>query len=177
MVNHTRPKVNFVRYADDFIITGESRELLEEKVLPGWKGQRKVEVAEWIRLDKSCKTNYHSDNTDVAVVDEDGVVTAKREGTANISVTVSVGTTSKTETYALLTVGKEIAKFDFSGNLNDSTKGNAASVYKGNIEYEDKGMVGKAVKLTGGGLNLNRNNIGDDYTISVWLKSEPGLCS
>lgn len=28
------PKVNFVRYADDFIITGESRELLEEKVLP-----------------------------------------------------------------------------------------------------------------------------------------------
>ncbi len=28
------PKVNFVRYADDFIITGESKEILEEKVLP-----------------------------------------------------------------------------------------------------------------------------------------------
>lgn len=27
-------EVNFVRYADDFIITGESRELLQEKVLP-----------------------------------------------------------------------------------------------------------------------------------------------
>ncbi len=164
--------VNLKNAAETLAEIGFKVEKLEEKVLPGWKGQRKVEVAEWIRLDKSCKTNYHSDNTDVAVVDEDGVVTAKREGTANISVTVSVGTTSKTETYALLTVGKEIAKFEFSGNLNDSTKGNAASVYKGNIEYEDKGMVGKAVKLTGGGLNLNRNNIGDDYTVSVWLKSD-----
>ena len=28
------PKVNFVRYADDFIVTGESRELLENGVLP-----------------------------------------------------------------------------------------------------------------------------------------------
>lgn len=31
MVN---PKVNYVRYADDFIITGESKELLESQVLP-----------------------------------------------------------------------------------------------------------------------------------------------
>ena len=29
-----RPKINVVRYADDFIITGSSREQLEEKVLP-----------------------------------------------------------------------------------------------------------------------------------------------
>ncbi|HDD8856460.1 TPA: reverse transcriptase N-terminal domain-containing protein, partial [Escherichia coli] len=28
------PKVNYVRYADDFIITGESKELLESQVLP-----------------------------------------------------------------------------------------------------------------------------------------------
>jgi len=28
------PKVNLVRYADDFIITGDSKELLEDKVLP-----------------------------------------------------------------------------------------------------------------------------------------------
>ena len=28
------PKVNFIRYADDFIVTGESRELLEKGVLP-----------------------------------------------------------------------------------------------------------------------------------------------
>ena len=28
------PKVNFVRYADDFIVTGESREILENGVLP-----------------------------------------------------------------------------------------------------------------------------------------------
>jgi RNA-directed DNA polymerase len=29
-----RPKVNFVRYADDFIITGRSKELLEDEVKP-----------------------------------------------------------------------------------------------------------------------------------------------
>ena len=29
-----RPKINVVRYADDFIITGRSKEQLEEKVLP-----------------------------------------------------------------------------------------------------------------------------------------------
>ncbi len=29
-----RSKVNFVRFADDFVITGQSRELLEEKILP-----------------------------------------------------------------------------------------------------------------------------------------------
>lgn len=28
------PKVNFIRYADDFVVTGESRELLEQGVLP-----------------------------------------------------------------------------------------------------------------------------------------------
>ena len=28
------PKVNFVRYADDFIITGSSKELLEKEVMP-----------------------------------------------------------------------------------------------------------------------------------------------
>jgi RNA-directed DNA polymerase len=28
------PKVNFIRYADDFIVTGESKEILETGVLP-----------------------------------------------------------------------------------------------------------------------------------------------
>lgn len=28
------PKVNFIRYADDFVVTGASRELLEEQVQP-----------------------------------------------------------------------------------------------------------------------------------------------
>ncbi len=30
----SNPKVNFVRYADDFIITGSSKELLENEVKP-----------------------------------------------------------------------------------------------------------------------------------------------
>ena len=31
---HSRPKINVIRYADDFIITGESKHLLETKVKP-----------------------------------------------------------------------------------------------------------------------------------------------
>jgi RNA-directed DNA polymerase len=34
VIGKQRDKINFVRYADDWIITGSSRELLEEKVLP-----------------------------------------------------------------------------------------------------------------------------------------------
>ena len=43
------PKVNFVRYADDFIVTGESKELLEEGVLPiirEFLRERGLELAE-----------------------------------------------------------------------------------------------------------------------------------
>ena len=32
------PKVNFIRYADDFIVTGESRELLEAGYPPDYPG-------------------------------------------------------------------------------------------------------------------------------------------
>ena len=31
---HSHPKINVIRYADDFIITGESKHLLESKIKP-----------------------------------------------------------------------------------------------------------------------------------------------
>ena len=43
------PKVNFIRYADDFIVTGESRELLENGVLPiirDFLSERGMELSE-----------------------------------------------------------------------------------------------------------------------------------
>lgn len=43
------PKVNFIRYADDFIVTGESRELLENGVLPiirDFLSERGLELSE-----------------------------------------------------------------------------------------------------------------------------------
>ena len=43
------PKVNFVRYADDFIVTGETKELLETGVLPiiqEFLGERGLELSE-----------------------------------------------------------------------------------------------------------------------------------
>lgn len=43
------PKVNFVRYADDFIVTGESKELLEDGVLPiikAFMSERGLELSE-----------------------------------------------------------------------------------------------------------------------------------
>lgn len=55
MVN---PKVNLVRYADDFIITGDSKELLENEVLPLVKTfmkERGLELSE----EKTVITNVH----------------------------------------------------------------------------------------------------------------------
>ena len=43
------PKVNYVRYADDFIITGRSKELLENEVLPivkGFMAERGLQLSE-----------------------------------------------------------------------------------------------------------------------------------
>jgi RNA-directed DNA polymerase len=43
-----KAQVNFVRYADDFIITGKTKEVLEEEVLPlveGFLGQRGLELS------------------------------------------------------------------------------------------------------------------------------------
>lgn len=52
------PKVNMVRYADDFIITGASKELLEEEVLPLVKNfmrKRGLELSD----EKTVITNIH----------------------------------------------------------------------------------------------------------------------
>ena len=52
------PKVNYVRYADDFIITGEFEEVLENEVLPIVKefmGERGLELSE----DKTVITNIY----------------------------------------------------------------------------------------------------------------------
>ncbi len=46
---HERSKVNVIRYADDFVITGDSKELLEERVLPAVRAflsERGLEISE-----------------------------------------------------------------------------------------------------------------------------------
>ncbi len=167
---------------------GFKAEKVEASILPGWSKQMRVEIPVWIRKDKSCKLTYVSDN-EAAVVDENGMVTAVKAGRATITAVVSVegeqGKVEKTMTCAILDVkAGEIGKFDFNGNLNDTsvTPDDAASVYhypgdNKELEYEEKGLFGKAVKLVNGGVDLNRKNVGNVYTVSVWMKKDEALAN
>ena len=75
-----------------------------------------------------------------------------------------------------------VASYNFDdGTLNNSvTEGDAAvaittglSNYTGTVEYADGREEGsKAVKLGNYGLQLNHKNLGDNFTVSLWLKPE-----
>lgn len=43
--------------------------------------------------------------------------------------------------------------------------------YNGNVNYE-KGRSGKAIRLNNYGLKLNKTNLGDSFTVSLWVKPD-----
>jgi len=60
-VSRRNDKVNFVRYADDFIVTGATRNLLEQKVKPaltGFLAQRGLELSEQKTVITSIDTGF-----------------------------------------------------------------------------------------------------------------------
>lgn len=74
---------------------------------------------------------------------------------------------------------KPVAVYTFEDSLNnvaDGASDSASAVvtglsgYLGSIQYAERGHTGKAVKLGSYGLKLNRQNIGSEYSVSVWLK-------
>ena len=77
-----------------------------------------------------------------------------------------------------------VASYSFDdGSLSSSTGGadaravvtwrNAATdEYTGDVIYEDDRSSGKAVRLGGYGLKLNRQNLGETFTVSLWLKPD-----
>lgn len=129
---------------------------------------------------------YHSSDETVATVDENGVVTAVAKGTAVVTTFVTIGNTTKTaETN--VTVNDSLdslvyASYDFEENLNDGKNGTAATAittglgnYSGTVNYVDGHGDGTAVKLGDYGLKLNKQNLGTEYTVSLWLKPDGTL--
>lgn len=80
-----------------------------------------------------------------------------------------------------------VASYSFDdSSLSDSTGGadaravvtwkNAATdEYTGDVIYEDDRSSGKAVRLGGYGLKLNRQNLGETFTVSLWIKPDGTL--
>ena len=129
---------------------------------------------------------YRSSDETVATVDENGVVTAVAKGTAVVTTSVTIGNTTKTaETN--VTVNDSLnslvyASYDFEENLKDGKNGTAATAittglgnYSGTVNYVDGHGDGKAVKLGDYGLKLNKQNLGTEYTVSLWLKPDGTL--
>ena len=126
-----------------------------------------------------------SDNT-VARVSQDGVVTAVASGTAVITTTVTLGSVTKTA-QTTVTVGgtlddRLVASFDFENTLDNGVEGgtNAQALgyklgsYTGEVTYE-QGRDGQAVRLGDYGLKLNQQDVGDEYTVSFWVKNHSAL--
>ncbi len=132
---------------------------------------------------------YTTSNESVAIVDENGTVTGVDVGNVVITTSVTIGNTIKTAKTTVEVVdsqeGNLVASYTFNGNLdNEKNANDAASAiitglvsYSGSVQYADDGHTDKAVKLGDYGLKLNKQNLGTDYTVSVWLKPDGTLTS
>lgn len=128
--------------------------------------------------------SYESSDSTVASVDSSGKVKALKEGTADITISVAlngVTNTAVTKVTVAGTIADSLAAYyKFDGNLNNE-KGSAATAlqkglgaYSGAVQYE-AGRDGQAVFLKGYGLKLNQADLGEEYTVSLWLKPAQDL--
>ena len=126
-----------------------------------------------------------SDNT-VAQVSQDGVVTAVASGNAVITTTVTLGSVTKTAQTTVAVGGtlddRLVASFDFENTLDNGVEGGTDAQalgyklgsYTGEVTYE-QGRDGQAVRLGDYGLKLNQQDVGDEYTVSFWVKNHSAL--
>ena len=136
--------------------------------------------------DSNPVITYASNNERVAKVSADGTVTAVGSGNTTITTTVTLDEVVKTDTTAVAVTGALddtlIASYGFENTLeNSSGEGTASalitglSAYSGNVTYGDGRNGGKAVQLGDYGLELNQKNLGTEYTVSMWVKSDTSL--
>ena len=129
---------------------------------------------------------YETSDDTVAQVSQDGVVTAVASGTAVITTTVTLGSVTKTA-QTTVTVGgtlddRLVASFDFENTLDNGVEGGTDAQalgyklgsYTGEVSYE-QGRDGQAVRLGDYGLKLNQQDVGDEYTVSFWVKNNSAL--
>ena len=74
--------------------------------------------------------------------------------------------------------GFKVASYSFEEGLSNSEGADAADAivtgldaYEGEVVYED-GFKGSAVRLGDYGLRLNQTNLGENFTVSMWLKAD-----
>lgn len=71
----------------------------------------------------------------------------------------------------------KLAEFTFEESLADNNDAEASAVitgldaYNGDVKYE-AGFRGEAVRLGDYGLQLNKTNLGEDFTVSIWVKPD-----
>ena len=129
---------------------------------------------------------YETSDDTVAQVSQDGVVTAVASGNAVITTTVTLGSVTKTA-QTTVTVGgtlddRLVASFDFENTLDNGVEGGTDAQalgyklgsYTGEVSYE-QGRDGQAVRLGDYGLKLNQQDVGDEYTVSFWVKNHSAL--
>ena len=139
-----------------------------------------------IAADSNPEITFESADPKVAEVSEDGLVTAAGAGETQITVSVTLGdTTVKAITNVSVTGSLDetlVASYDFEGSLENGVEGGAdASMlvtglnsYVGQAAY-DQGRDGQAVRLGDYGLKLNLNDLGTEYTVSMWVRSDEPL--
>ncbi len=132
-------------------------------------------------LEAGASVSCESSDPDVASVDSEGAVTGGKAGTATITTTVSLDGKTVTRTTAV-TVSDSLedelaAYYRFEGGLNDEKGGASAAAvvkglgaYNGTISYDAAGKDGQAIALRDFGLKLNRAALGEEFTVSLWLK-------
>lgn len=136
--------------------------------------------------DSNPEITYESSAPEVATVSDDGTVTAVGSGEAEITTSVTLGNVTKTAVTAVTVSGtlddRLVASYDFEGDLDNAVEGGAQAqalvtglgAYNGAITYGE-GKDGQAVKLGNYGLKLNQNDLGTEYTVSMWVKSDKAL--
>lgn len=144
-----------------------------------------------VELPKSIKDNasfeYEIADTSVAEVDDKGRITAKGLGETTVTAKVTVGKTTKDVT-AKVTVKVvdineyKIASFNFDNSDLKSTNGKYEATarvkglgeYSGDLVFKNDTLdgKGKALKVGNYGIELNTKNIGQNYTVSAWVKRD-----
>ena len=128
---------------------------------------------------------YESSDEKVAAVSQDGTVTAVGSGQAEITTSVTLGDVTETAITSVAVTGTLddtlVASFDFDGSLQNSAGGEASALvtglnaYTGDVVYEEGRDGGQAVRLGNYGLKLNQQDLGTEYTVSMWVKSDSVL--
>lgn len=75
--------------------------------------------------------------------------------------------------------GSKVASYSFEEGLANDKGTDAADAivtglnpYEGEIVYAEDGFKGKAIRLGDYGLRLNQANLGENFTVSMWLKAD-----